>query len=974
MASSGRQNIDTESIVLRAILNRTARNGAEAAEQVLITGPDGTCLWSSLSSLYQGPTGEIGPTGYTGYTGPIGIGDTGPTGYTGQTGPTGIFGPTGPQGDTGPQGYQGYTGPAGIRGVTGPTGPRGPQGIQGPTGPQGIFAILSVNQAAYIGYNLSTFTDNTLTLYTSVNKGLLAMLSVNTTYNTAIKPMVSTSSTSGNANAFELYASTNSHAALILNNAVTSTTLAGPSGVALWNPYGDVNLVAGSSTGRVTVLSTGRVGINNRTPGFEFDVAGDGGGDGNINAASYYIGANVARIYKDSGNVILSTGGAFGINRVPGVGVVFDVSGTLRATQFSGGGIGGTSFPDGSSNQPSILFSTTNFNNVRTGMYLYNPSTADVAGFNGVGISSRATNTAVFLKSSAGGDNGVLHMNGTGSASVPSYSWQTNTDTGFYRPLTNTVGITTGGFERMRIDGNGKVGIRTIAPISVLDIQASLQSNPLQTDDVAINLASSYGGGIRFREPTGNSRAAIFTYGGNVLVFANGTEITNLNERMRIDPLGNIGIGTTNPTQKLEVSGSLRAGGDKPLTINSGGGGGRSTLATQDTICFYLRNTSLPNQYILFDNDNGAQSINSYSTLTTRMNLYINGTTNYFDSSGVWCGNINSGNNYTLFTDTSQKRVGINHPFPSNALDVSGDTVIYGNLNLYNIKTKQYTLITDNSNNRLGIRRLPEQTLDVSGNARISGNLTVDTDTFYVNAAENRVEIGTTSQQAALDVRGSIKLFGTLQTPDGITVTGYGGGTDGLVYITNQNGGGIQLYQSGIFSYGQTNLRLGYNNGGIYTGHMTINNSNGNVGIGTTTPQFKLDVSGNGRFTGSLTKGSGSFLIPHPDPTKPNHKLRHCFVESPTRGDNIYRWKLITNNNTAVQQLPSYFKFLNENPQFWVTPVRGFGQGYCEIADDLSYFTLHTSQDGEYNILLIGTRKDKLAKEFFDEKGVEYEE
>ena len=64
---------------------------------------------------------------------------------------------------------------------------------------------------------------------------------------------------------------------------------------------------------------------------------------------------------------------------------------------------------------------------------------------------------------------------------------------------------------------------------------------------------------------------------------------------------------------------------------------------------------------------------------------------------------------------------------------------------------------------------------------------------------------------------------------------------------------------------------------------------------------------------------------------------------------------------------------MNENPQFWVSPVQGFGQGYCVIADDLCYFTLHTSQDGDYNVLLIGTRKDKSAKDYFDEKGVEYE-
>lgn len=38
--------------------------------------------------------------------------------------------------------------------------------------------------------------------------------------------------------------------------------------------------------------------------------------------------------------------------------------------------------------------------------------------------------------------------------------------------------------------------------------------------------------------------------------------ITNSEERMRLTPEGNVGVGTTNPTQKLEVNGGLKVNGD----------------------------------------------------------------------------------------------------------------------------------------------------------------------------------------------------------------------------------------------------------------------------------------------------------------------------------------------------------------------------------------------------------------------------
>ncbi len=92
------------------------------------TGPQGL----------QGPTGANGLDGATGPQGMQGnTGATGPTGLNGQNGLNGNTGPTGAQGETGPQGLQGLQGPAGTNGLDGSTGAKGETGNTGPAGLQG---------------------------------------------------------------------------------------------------------------------------------------------------------------------------------------------------------------------------------------------------------------------------------------------------------------------------------------------------------------------------------------------------------------------------------------------------------------------------------------------------------------------------------------------------------------------------------------------------------------------------------------------------------------------------------------------------------------------------------------------------------------------------------------------------------------------------------------------------------------------
>jgi hypothetical protein len=116
-------------------------------------------------------------------------------------------------------------------------------------------------------------------------------------------------------------------------------------------------------------------------------------------------------------------------------------------------------------------------------------------------------------------------------------------------------------------------------------------------------------------------------------------------------------------------------------------------------------------------------------------------------------------------------------------------------------------------------------------------------------------------------------------------------------------------------------------------------------------------------YTNALSKTSGTFRINHPDPSKTATKyLQHSFVESPTRGDNIYRFSVTTCNCAASLDLPDYYKFLNENDQVWISPKNHFGSAYGIVDSCQSCVGITSNCDGEYNVLVIGTRKDIDAK------------
>ena len=53
----------------------------------------------------------------------------------------------------------------------------------------------------------------------------------------------------------------------------------------------------------------------------------------------------------------------------------------------------------------------------------------------------------------------------------------------------------------------------------------------------------------------------------------------------------------------------------------------------------------------------------------------------------------------------------------------------------------------------------------------------------------------------------------------------------------------------------------------------------------------------------------------------------------------------------------------------WVNPVGHFGRGYGSVNEEQTEINIVVDTSGEYNVLCIGTRKDKVATENFE--GVE---
>jgi len=169
--------------------------------------------------------------------------------------------------------------------------------------------------------------------------------------------------------------------------------------------------------------------------------------------------------------------------------------------------------------------------------------------------------------------------------------------------------------ERMRIDTSGNVGIGTSSPADklVVDGYAAAKSGLklARGDNAYLNVAKFWDGTLTPNTGPRGFLLAIGNDSGNPLVF-----FTNDVERARIDSSGNVGIGTSSPAYKLEVTGT---NGIIGATGSAGYGAFTATGSGTNSSYIFFRNATNGEQARITSQNGGTLIFGNGNSATDRM-------------------------------------------------------------------------------------------------------------------------------------------------------------------------------------------------------------------------------------------------------------------------------------------------------------------------------------------------------------------
>jgi hypothetical protein len=415
-----------------------------------------------------------------------------------------------------------------------------------------------------------------------------------------------------------------------------------------------------------------------------------------------------------------------------------------------------------------------------------------------------------------------------GTQTVPSLAFLGDTNNGLFSPATDNVAITTNGSEKLRVTSAGNVGIGTTNPNC--RFQAQIQTTALVNGDTVnsyriarfMNLSSDGAGrGIEFGAPTGSVVSPVY-----IKVVSTGARFSIVNqtdsENLTILDSGNVGIGTTNPSQKLDVYGA----GDISAVFKSTNAGSEISL----------------------DATNGYASLRIFDSGTEKWRIGHVGQSNDFQ---IW--QIGAGERVRI---TSSGNVGIGTTNPiafsgqtHHTVNYSGDGTQVSGYNLMVNGTRYASFISYPSNS---------EALRISSHsASLPMIFQTNDQTRITIKADGNVGIGTTNPISKLHVANSSTEFMIYTSSGNLELYGPEIWDSPSYMRIGASYNNLGLYCSDTMHFNTSNIG-GYVFGQNGTGHTYIN-ANGNVGIGTTNPGTKLDVDG--AITSRLTGASGGFRL-----------------------------------------------------------------------------------------------------------------
>jgi hypothetical protein len=547
-----------------------------------------------------------------------------------------------------------------------------------------------------------------------------------------------------------------------------------------------LRLVNSSSNAAVTVQNGGNVGIGTTSPWAKLSVAGS-----SLDSTTPLFSISSSTPTATTTVFHITSQGNVGIGAINPVSKleIEDALPFLTINGSTNAGFRGINFSNGS----TVTASTTN--NSNTGELRI------ASGFTGWGgFQTFYTNGSERLRIDTSGFVGIgttspaqmLSVAGkvytTGGIQFPDGSLQTAAaaaaavGTQGQIGFYNANGSTISGTSTITITQAGFVGIGTTSPAADLHISGSANVNGYITTTSTNNIPALW---------LANNFSGTPNYGGMGLIGDNSLRFSTTgsfdNARMTISSAGNVGIGTTNPTYKLSVS--------APALIGVAGGNASSPATTTTNIVLY-ENSSTNWAGIGADGNGGQFFVTGVSAPATR--LYISNTGN----------------------------VGIGTTSPQYKLSVDGAVVSYGSsITANNAAGTRGIVISDDGTSAI---------IEATTHGASYNNL-------LLNPTAGNVGIGTTTPGSdavwagpALDISGA---RGTAI----IRTTGAGG--IATLRMTGPGASSVDDWHINMSAGATSRISFDPKAGSISPAGLHLVND-GNVGIGTTNPGYKLEVAG----------------------------------------------------------------------------------------------------------------------------------
>ena len=681
---------------------------------------------------------------------------------------------------------------------------------------------------------------------------------------------------------------------------------------------------SGGGTVKMTIASGGNVGIGNTNPTSKLHVAGTSAfedtmqvynSSANNDAVSKGQMLNYAILKLKPSNLNSGTlafaqvdgGNSIGMQFTNGAGTAdWDIS-----MQPFGGRVGiGTTSPDHQLQVESAGNAEIQTQRISgAGVLIQSQASVGVVGTNTNHRLDLKTNGGTRMTVTTAGQVGIgttsptYELDVAGDIGLDQYIRHNGDTDTFIRFQTNDINLTAGGNNLFRVDGNssqktvvvneygidldfrvesdtvthalfvegstGNVGIGTSTPTAKLEVYSSgstaldIQGSQGQLFSVTDSLTGSLMSvndisGLPILEVFDTDKVVMGEFGSNALV-VNGDKV---------------GIGTDTPARQFEIHENTTY-----LTIGEKAGYN-------------------PSSYGPILETNSGTMVLPNRTYWSSSNVWIdkNGTSARFHGDGGIQFSYYNGGTLEAMRITNSGNVGIGTTSPQSKLDVAGPITLGGDTehqlskrttsaitsqvtDVTEIKGRQIDLYAyDDVHVRAGtgdnvhiyaqgterfrigsdVAVVSSTDLNITGASRrlnfTSGTGTVRTTSnnalYLATNNTNRVTvsgggnvgIGTTSPAYKLDVSGQIRINHGVSNGSGQALV-VGGSGD----VTLTSGGSLFF---GAYDYGGSTYIRGYDNSaGLYfyaDGTLVVNvNGNGNVGIGTTSPQQKLHVEGN---------------------------------------------------------------------------------------------------------------------------------